>query len=179
MIKLKEEYAKELQGKTLSKPEALWYFGNEGEIRNYFGGRKKEFTGYTAKTFKKTLEQYFETVDDTVKVGRGKGYKLGVAKQEVSEREDNRVNNGKIDNLIILKNKKEFLNNQHLYKEYEDEKWLPVRNPKFSSFYYISNYGRIFSFKSNKILKGSKQYVKVLNDNTLKKHKEKTKEINP
>lgn len=118
---------------------------------------------------KKTLEQYFETVDDTVKVGRGKGYQLGVAKQEVSEREDNRVNNGKIDNLIILKNKKEFLNNQHLYKEYEDEKWLPVRNPKFSSFYYISNYGRIFSFKSNKILKGSKQYVKVLNDNTLKK----------
>ena len=86
MIKLKEEYAKELQGKTLSKPEALWYFGNEGEIRNYFWGRKKEFTGYTAKTFKKTLEQYFETVDDTVKVGRGKGYQLGVAKQEVSER---------------------------------------------------------------------------------------------
>lgn len=87
-------YAHFLQGQTLSKPEALWYFGNEGEIRNYFGGRKKEFTGNTAKAFKKTLEQYFESVDDTVKVGRGKGYKLGVAKQEVSEREDNRVNNG-------------------------------------------------------------------------------------
>src|SRR5699024_3274701 len=28
------------------------------------------------------------------RVGRGKGYKLGAAKQEVSEREDNRANNG-------------------------------------------------------------------------------------
>ncbi|MEY8560095.1 hypothetical protein AALF85_05300 [Jeotgalicoccus halotolerans] len=87
-------FAQVLQGQTLSKPEALWYFGNEGEIRNYFGGRRKEFSGNTAKTFKTTLEQYFESVDDTVKVGRGKGYKLGKARAEVAERQDDRENNG-------------------------------------------------------------------------------------
>lgn len=90
MNKTQLNFAQVLQGQTLSKPEALWYFGNEGEIRNYFGGRKKEFTGKTAKTFKTTLNQYFETVDDTVKVGRGKGYKLGKARVEVAERVDNR-----------------------------------------------------------------------------------------
>ena len=87
-------YAYVLQGQTLSKPEALWYFGSEGEIRNFFKGKQNAFSGNTAKTFKKTLEQYFESVDDTVKVGRGKGYKLGVARDKVAERTDDRINNG-------------------------------------------------------------------------------------
>lgn len=233
MKKSKEEYAKELQGQTLSKPEALWYFGNEGEIRNYFGGRKKEFTGNTAKTFKKTLEQYFESVDDTVKVGRGKGYKLGVkargdmeellllarqfentvltrqeavgifgtegqknhfeklgrfrdkekekpflktlnqlfesvsyvkngnrkdyklgfAREEVIKRLDKRIHNGSIKAEEVIKNKESFLNNKSALNTFDDEEWLPVIEKSYGQFYYISNYGKIFSLQSGRVLK--------------------------
>ena len=153
MMKSKEEYAKVLQGQTLSKPEALWYFGNEGEIRNYFKGKKNGFTGNTAKTFKTTLEQYFESIDETVKVGRGKGYKLGKARAEVAERQDDREKNGEFAKELVKKNKEHFLSNQHLYKKHDDEEWLPVNDPEFSYFYYVSNYGNIFSVKNNRVLK--------------------------
>lgn len=130
MIKLKEEHAKELQGQTLSKPEALWYFGNEGEIRNFFGGRKKEFTGKTAKAFKTTLEQYFETVDDSAKVGRGKGYKLGKAREQVAERSTGKnATNGKwnnstkhLDALLLSHLEHNLVNGKEIQKSYIN--WL-------------------------------------------------------
>ena len=132
MIKTKEEYAKELQGQTLSKPEALWYFGNEGEIRNFFKGKKNAFSGSTAKTFKTTLEQYFETVDDTVKVGKGKGYKLGAAKENKSElhRElGKNATNGKwngstkhLDALLLSHLEHNLINGKEIQKSYIN--WL-------------------------------------------------------
>lgn len=130
MMKSKEEYAKELQGQTLNKPEALWYFGNEGEIRNYFGGRRKEFSGNTAKTFKTTLEQYFESIDDTVKVGRGKGYKLGAAKESPSVRSTGKnATNGKwngstqhLDALILAHLEHNLVNDREIQKSFVN--WL-------------------------------------------------------
>ncbi|MHC0552139.1 hypothetical protein [Salinicoccus sp. CNSTN-B1] len=129
MIKTKVEHAIELEGQVLSKPEALWYFGNEGEIRNYFKGRKKEFTGNTAKTFKTTLEQYFETVDDTVKVGRGKGYKLGTARNQVAERNTKNATNGKynhstkhLDALMLAHLEHNLANGQEIQKSFIN--WL-------------------------------------------------------
>lgn len=232
-MKTKEQYAKELEGQTLSKPEALWYFGNEGEIRNFFKGKKQCFTGHTAKTFKTTLEQYFESVDDTVKVGRGKGYKLGVkargdmeellllarqfentvltrqeavgifgtegqknhfeklggfkdkekekpflktldqlfesvsyvkngnrkdyklgfAREEVIKRLDKRIHNGSIKAEEVIKNKESFLNNKSALNTFDDEEWLPVIEKSYGQFYYISNYGKIFSLQSGRVLK--------------------------
>src|SRR5699024_8588794 len=130
MIKTKEEYAKELQGQTLSKPEALWYFGNEGEIRNFFRGKKNAFSGSTAKTFKTTLEQYFETVDDTVKVGKGKGYKIGAAKESPSVRSTGKnATNGKwndstkhLDALLLSHLEHNLINGKEIQKSYIN--WL-------------------------------------------------------
>ena len=132
MIKTKEEYAKELQGQTLSKPEALWYFGNEGEIRNFFKGKKNAFSGSTAKTFKTTLEQYFEEVDSDTPVGKGKGYKLGAAKEKKSERHrelGKNATNGKwndstkhLDALLLSHLEHNLVNGKEIQKSYIN--WL-------------------------------------------------------
>lgn len=132
MIKTKEEYAKELQGQTLSKPEALWYFGNEGEIRNFFKGKKNAFSGSTAKTFKTTLEQYFEEVDSDTPVGKGKGYKLGAAKEKKSERHrelGKNATNGKwndstkhLDALLLSHLEHNLINGKEIQKSYIN--WL-------------------------------------------------------
>ena len=148
--------AKEYENQILSRKQAMGVFGTSRQkehIQKY--GRIKNVALVSALT--KTLNQIFETVDDTIKVGRGKGYKLGKARTEATERDKGKLaTNGIINEETILKNKKDFLSKQHTYSEHEDEEWLPVGDPDFSLFYYVSNYGKVFSLKSNRVLKSSK-----------------------
>lgn len=83
--------AKAFEHTTLSKSDAVNKFGTEGQKNNF--NKNNRFTGNTAKSFRDTLEQLFNEVDDKVKFGKGYGYKLGAAKHQISERVDNRVNN--------------------------------------------------------------------------------------
>lgn len=79
------QLAKAFEGMTLSKKDAVSKFGSEGQ-KEHFEKYKKFTNKKIGEALKKTLDQLFETVDDTVKVGRGYGYKLGEVRSEIAER---------------------------------------------------------------------------------------------
>lgn len=86
------QLAKAFENMTLSKKDAVNKFGTK-EQKNHFEKYKKFTNKKLGAALLKTLNQLFEDVDDTVKVGRGYGYKLGAARTQVAERKDNRGGN--------------------------------------------------------------------------------------
>lgn len=153
--------AKQYEYQTITRNKAIEVFGTEAQkrhLRNYT--RIKSINLVAALV--KSLEQLFESVDDSVKIGRSKGFKLGKARDEVVERKDGRQTNNILTEEEMFTNKQKFLKNIHTYIKYEDEEWLPIPDESLKDYYYVSNYGRIFSFRLNRLLKLHKNHIGYL-----------------
>ena len=86
------QLAKAFENTTVSKRDTVSKFGTDNQKRHF--NKYGKFTNKKVEqALLRTLNQLFTEVDDKVKIGRGFGYKLGSAKNEVSDREDNRVSN--------------------------------------------------------------------------------------
>lgn len=80
------------EGMTLSKADAVEKFGTEKQ-KEHFEKYKKFKSKNVEQALIKTLEQLFDEVDITAKIGRAFGYKLGKVRNKVAPRQDLRVNN--------------------------------------------------------------------------------------
>lgn len=166
------ETAKLFENSVQPKKIMVNALGTEGQKNNF--NKYNKFTGKTGESFIKTLNQYFQAVEE-VKVGRSNQYKLGSVREEIAERERNigkNATNGNwdkstkhLDALILAHLEYQLENDIEIEKSYTN--WL-------FEFNMINHHQKeLYTSKFNPKLKEDavdlmKQYVPECSNSVIK-----------